>query len=326
MNVWVIVAVICGMAAAALGLQGLMLWISQRQEDKENALRRRLGLPVEADLIAAAAAGEDDSVASIIRDKGVDAGSQFLGEYGERLQVLIRASGAEKQPVDVVREMGIYAFIVAAIMLYLVGVPGILFAPLGAYISYSKLRSAADKRAAALLSQLPDALEMMSRAMQTGTGLSEAFRLASEEMDEPVALEFGRIYEQVRLGKEWREALGELVERNPTLFDLRLFVSTLLLQKDTGGNMIETLSTIAKTIRNRYVFDAKVKAMTSEARASGFVLAAMPLGVIALIVVASPAYMKPLIYTPVGHVVLMLAACMYGFGLYMMKNVAQVEV
>ena len=83
---------------------------------------------------------------------------------------------------------------------------------------------------------------------------------------------------------------------------------------------------ISATIRSRYVFDAKVAAMTAEARTSGFVLAGMPLGVIMLIIVASPDYLAPLIYTSPGNAVVLLCVCMYGFGLYMMKLSSQVQV
>jgi tight adherence protein B len=145
-------------------------------------------------------------------------------------------------------------------------------------------------------------------------------------MPEPLAFEFGRVFEEVRFGKEWRDALNALIDRNPTVFDLRLFVSSVLLQRETGGNMIETLANIANTIRSRYVFDAKVAAMTAEARTSGFVLAGMPAGVILMIVLANAEYLDPLIYDPLGNAIVMLCVCMYGFGLYIMKIASQVEV
>jgi tight adherence protein B len=268
---------------------------------------------------------EEEAVASIIRDQAADAVSGYLGEYGERMQTMISAAGSDLTVSALATQMAIGAFVVGLLMLFVAGIPGVLLAPVGAFLPYMLVQRQAQERAASLLTQMPDALELMARTMQTGTGLSEAFKLVSEEMPEPIAVEFGRVYEEIRFGKEWRTTLNDLVDRNPTIFDLRLFVSTMLLQRDTGGNMIETLSSISKTIRNRYVFDAKVRAMTSEARASGLVLALMPLGVIGLLVVASPDYISPMYSTSLGQAAVLFSACLYGFGLYMMKIASQVE-
>jgi tight adherence protein B len=307
-------------ATVGLGTYFFVLLGNLKRQEEEDRLLRRLGVRVgEAEV-------EQESVAAILRDNTADFTAEYLGEYGERLQTLITAADRDTTVTQVVVQIIAFGIAAAVGGAFAVGPMAVVIFPVGAYIPYFLLNRAANKRAQALLSQLPDALEMMSRAMQTGTGLSETFRLAAEEMPEPVASEFGRIYEEVRFGKDWRVVLNGLVERNPTIFDLRLFVSTLLLQKDTGGNMIETLSNISKTIRTRYVFDAKVKAMTSEARASGMVLAVMPLGVIVLIFLANPEYLYPLFQATTGNIILLVAAAQYGVGLYAMQTASQVEV
>lgn len=318
----VIVVMALVFAAFVLGFQGIFLWVAWKREEQDQKIRRRLGVEqMEAD----AAAKEDEAVAQIIREQAVDAAAAALGEYGERIETLIRAAGSDLTVTKFVTQSALMALVIGFGLAFVAGPAGLLAIPVGGYIPYLLLQRQADSRANSLLTQMPDALENMSRAMQTGTGLSEAFRIASEEMPEPISMEFGRIYEEVRFGKDWREVLNGLVERNPTIFDLRLFVSTLLLQRDTGGNMIETLANIAKTIRNRYVFDAKVKAMTSEARASGFVLAAMPVGVVGLILVSSPDYLQPLWDSTLGNIFIMAAMCWYLVGIYMMRLMSQVE-
>jgi tight adherence protein B len=309
-------------AAMVLGFQGIFLMLAFRQEEQETHLRRRLGLRVEEDEVAK----EEDNVAQIIREQGVDQAIAFLGEYGERMQTTIRAASSDLTVTKLFTNMVVMGALIAMIMVFLVGTAGVLVFPVGFYLPYMLLQRQASQRASALLSQMPDALENMSRAMQTGNGLSECFRIASEEMPMPINIEFGRIYEEVRFGRDWREVLNGLVERNPTIFDLRLFVSSMLLQRDTGGNMIETLANIAKTIRNRYVFDETVKAKTSEARASGMVLALMPVGVILMIIVASPDYLEPLYTTGLGKIFIMCATVWYFVGIYMMNMLAQVEV
>ena len=86
----------------------------------------------------------------------------------------------------------------------------------------------------------------MARALQAGVGLNDAFRLVAEEMPMPIAGEFGRVFEEVRFGRDYREAFEKMLDRNPGVFDLRLFVSSILLQRETGGNLIEILENIAE--------------------------------------------------------------------------------
>jgi len=326
MGALIIISMVLVFASVVLGFQGIFMYISARKDEQDEHLRHRLGLRTQAEEEAYAAEEEANAGADLTREQAVDAAMAFLGEYGERMAIVIRAANSDLTVSKLVGNMVVTGIGVGIALAFVVGPPAIFLMPVGAMVPYWVLKGKADQRAKALLSQMPDTLEMMSRAMQTGTGLSETFRLASEEMPEPINLEFGRVYEEVRFGKDWRIVLDALVERNPTIFDLRLFVSTLLLQRDTGGNMIETLANIAKTIRNRYVFDDKVRAMTSEARTAGMVLAGMPLCVIGLIAFASPDYLTPLWTTTLGQMTILLSICMYGAGLYMMQITAQVEV
>ncbi len=324
MQAYIVVVIAMSFAAVFLGLYGIVLWWQKRRLDAEERLYRRLGLRTAAEADPASSKAEEDAVASIIREQAADAATGFLGEYGEQLEILVRASGQDITVTSLLQRAGLFAVVGMVGGFMAAGVMGLGGGLIG-YLPVYLLQSAAKKRASDLTTQLPDALELMSRAMQTGTGLSEAFKLASEEMPQPCATEFGRIYEEVRFGKEWRETLTGLLDRNPTIFELRLLVSSMLLQRETGGNMIETLSAIARTIRQRYVFDAKVKAMTSEARASGFILAAMPLGVIGLILVANAEYLSPLVTKSMGQATVMVCILIYVFGLYLMNAATRVD-
>ena len=103
------------------------------------------------------------------------------------------------------------------------------------------------KRNVQLSQQLPDALDLISRSLQAGHGIADAMRLVAEEMPMPVAREFGRVYEENNLGRDFRDCMTEMASRNPHNFDLRIIVSATLLQRETGGNLIEILHNIAKT-------------------------------------------------------------------------------
>jgi len=193
-------------------------------------------------------------------------------------------------------------------------------------LPYMRVRRAAGIRAKKLVEQLPDALDLIARSLQAGMGLNDTFRMVAEEMEFPIAAEFGRVFEEIRFGREFRHALKMLIVRNPTLFDMRLFVSSTLLARETGGNLIDILKSIAKTIRGRFSFQHKVLAMTSEARSSAYVLGALPISVMLLISAMQPAYIEPLFTTSLGNLFLSYSAGSYAVGIFLMKTMSDVKV
>jgi tight adherence protein B len=252
----------------------------------------------------------------------------MLGSFGAHLKRVL-ASAEDVQTVgQLLAKMAILGFFASALIIIFMKniAAGASLGSVAFVIPYIRLRRAASSRANELLAQLPDALSLQARSLQAGLGLLETFRNVSEEMPAPVASEFGRVFEEIRLGREYREALGNLVLRNPGIFDLRLFVSSILLQRETGGNLIDILDNISNTIRERFVFKAKVKAMTSEARASGMILGSMPLVVALLITLVNPDYMTPLVTDPIGNLILGGAICLYATGAIIMYNLSSVDV
>jgi tight adherence protein B len=187
------------------------------------------------------------------------------------------------------------------------------------------LNARASQRAQQLSEQLPDALDLVSRSLQAGHGLSDALRLCAEEMPVPVSQEFGRVFDEHNLGRDLREALTSMSNRNPRNFDLKIFVSSVLLQRDTGGNLIEILDNIATTIRDRFVFKAKVKALTAEARISAMILGSLPVLMMVLISVVRPEYLTPLFQEDLGRIFLVVAGSLYGTGILVMRLMSQVE-
>lgn len=206
-----------------------------------------------------------------------------------------------------------------------VGPTGLVAILVGA-IPWLALRSRARRRSRELSDQLPDALDLTARTLRAGHALSDALRTCAAEMPQPLAEEFGRVYEEHHLGRDLRVALTHMAERNPSNFDLRLFVSCLLLQRQTGGNLVELLDNIATTVRARTVFDAKVRALTAEARLSAGVLAALPFLVSIALFAIRPTYLVPLITEALGLWLLGAAIVAFTAGLILLRNIAQVEV
>lgn len=202
---------------------------------------------------------------------------------------------------------------------------GLMFLVAG-YVPVLLLRGKAEERARKITEQLPEGLDLICRSLQAGHGISEAIRLVAEEMHLPLAAEFGRVYEEHNLGRDFRECMENLNKRNPGNFDLQIFVSSVLLQRDTGGNLVEILQNISGTIRSRFVFEGKLRALTSEARFTAYVLGGLPFVIVIMLMVMAPHYLVPLATDPLGHIMLAIAAAMFMTGVFLMREVSKVEV
>ncbi|NOY25627.1 MAG: hypothetical protein GXP62_07115 [Oligoflexia bacterium] len=249
-----------------------------------------------------------------------------LGSIGKAMDQNIRQASVE------FGVSGLLARMVAFSLLGLV-VAGVIFQSLVAFtglllgiVPYMMLVKRAEARAAQISQQLPDALDLMARSLRAGHGLSDSMRMCAEEMPLPISIEFARVYEEHNLGQDLRDSLYNMTARNPRNFDMKIFVSATLLQRETGGNMIEILQNISKTIRDRFIFRAKVKALTAEARFSAYILGGLPFVVSAAIIALRPDYLDPLLDDSLGHIFLGLVAGLFLTGVVVMRKLSQVEL
>ncbi|HCF58968.1 MAG TPA: type II secretion system protein [Myxococcales bacterium] len=181
------------------------------------------------------------------------------------------------------------------------------------------------RRNARLSEQLPDALEMMVRSLRAGHAMPAAFRLVASEMPTPVSVEFGRAYEEQNLGLSVEGAVVNMTARCPLNRDLKIFAVSVMVQKETGGNLAEILDNIASTIRERYRFYAKLRSLTAEGRASGLVLGALPPAMLLFLLVANRAYLVKLFDNPMGQLILLYAALSWVAGGLWMQRMSDVE-
>ncbi|MEQ1564975.1 MAG: type II secretion system F family protein [Myxococcota bacterium] len=299
--------------------QGLYwAWVAKKEREQEELLRR-LGS-------GGGGPSGDANEAALFRDQAADSVAGALGSLGESLQNSLRAADAGYSVTNLLIRCAAVAVVGALLGMLLVHpVIGLVFAAVG-YVPIVLVQNQARARVRRLVEQLPDSLELMARALSAGVGLSDAFRMVQEEMPMPIAAEFGRVQEEVRYGRDYREAFDKMLERNPGVFDLRIFVSSVMLQRDTGGNLIEILENISDTIRSRFLFDAKVRAMTSEARFSALILGGLPIMVALVLMVMNPTYLVPLVTTPLGYAICAICVLMYIVGILLMVAVSSVEV
>src|SRR4030095_15369250 len=160
------------------------------------------------------------------------------------------------------------------------------------------------QRSLKLSEQLPDALDMMSRSLRAGHALPSSFKLVATEMPPPVSIEFARAFEEQNLGMPFERAVVQMTKRAPNNADLKLFAVSVIIQKETGGNLVEIIEKIAETIRSRYRFYGKLRALTAEARVSAWVIGALPFVAGLATFVVNPVYMSLLFTSPLGKMFL----------------------
>jgi tight adherence protein B len=298
---------------AVLFFGQFVYWTAQgRRQARERELARRLGTLREGE------AGADEE-AGLLRERMPAEG--LVGQ----VEALVRGWGAEVDGAALLRRCATFAGVGAlALLVVLRGPLGLLGITAGALPLVGAYRTA-NARTARIGEQLPDALDLLARSLQAGHGLVEALRAVAEEVAAPLGPEFGRAWEEQNLGRDLRDVLGDLCRRNPRVFDLRIFASAVLLQRDTGGNLVEILGNLSRMLRERATFRGRVRALTAEARFTGWILGGLPFAVGGLILLVQPGYLRPLVEDPLGR--WMLAGCVTGLvtGGVLMRRAATVE-
>ena len=173
--------------------------------------------------------------------------------------------------------------------------------------------------------QLPDALELISRALRAGHSLAAGFNLVQSEMSAPIGIEFGRVFEEQNLGISLEEALLSLTERVPNL-DLKFFATAVTLQRQTGGDLAEILDKIGYLVRERFKIFGQIAALTGEGRLSGIVLLALPPVLFVVVYKMNPEYIALLFTDEMGRKMLAGAIVMQLLGALMIRKIINIKV
>jgi tight adherence protein B len=173
--------------------------------------------------------------------------------------------------------------------------------------------------------QLPDALELVARALRAGHSLAAGMHVVAEEMPAPISVEFGRVYDEQNLGIPLEEALKNMTERVPNL-DLRFFVTSVAIQRQTGGDLSEILDKIGYVVRERYRILGQVKALTAEGRLSGVVLIALPFVLFFVMLHLKPDYVAVLWTERAGIKMSVFALIMQVLGAIVIKKIVDIKV
>jgi tight adherence protein B len=181
------------------------------------------------------------------------------------------------------------------------------------------------RRANSFGKHFPEAVALMVRGLKSGLPVTETFQIVGNEVPDPVGLEFRQVSDQIRLGHPPEQALWDAARRVGTP-ELKFLVVTLSIQRETGGNLAETLENLDNILRRRRQMRLKVRAMSSEARASAMIIGALPFIMMAVLTIVNHAYMSQLFFTEKGHHLLMAAACSMSLGVGVMTKMVKFDI
>jgi tight adherence protein B len=200
-------------------------------------------------------------------------------------------------------------------------IPGLLFS----YAPWWWVFHMRKKRLDKFQAQMPDAMELMARALRAGQSFQASLHIIAEEMPNPIATEFGRVYEEQNLGVSLEDAMKSMCERIPNL-DLKFFVTSVLIQRQTGGDLSEILDKIGYVIRERFKIMGMVQALTGEGRLSGNVLIALPFVMLLAVMHLNYDYAQTLWTTKTGQRWCVYALIMQILGAWMIRKIVNIKV
>jgi tight adherence protein B len=310
--------------AVALLSQGLIVPVFSESRQMRKRLQSRLN-EVEAE------SGEE-SFSSLLRQKYLRDLSPFERQLEDfpAMQYLARiiAQGGHKFLAYRVTLLAAVLAIVAAIVTWVMtrSIPfTFLGLAMGGGLPFFKIFRDRTIRIQCFEEQLPDAIDMVKRALRAGHPFSGAIKLVADEMDDPVAEEFGTTFADINYGNDSRRAMLGLLQRVPSVTVMAL-VTSVLVQRETGGNLAEILERISAVIRGRFKLQRKVKTLSAEGRMSAWILALVPLVLFAVIWVTTPDYLPMLLEEEAGQKMIIYGTISSIVGIFWIKKIIRIEV
>lgn len=199
---------------------------------------------------------------------------------------------------------------------------GLLIGGFGPY-SYASYRR--NKRFQKFEELFPEAIDTLARAVRAGHAFTTALELIANELSEPVASEFRKLFEEQKFGLPVRDALMNLTDRMP-LVDVKFFVTAVMLQRETGGNLAEILDNLSYVIRERFKIMRQVRVYTAQGRLTMLLLMGLPPVIVVTMLLTSPAFIRPLFVDPIGHVLIVAGIVLQTFGYFVIRKIIQIQV
>lgn len=241
---------------------------------------------------------------------------------------LLHSSGTERTLMRhslISLGIGAVAFLVLWFFAMGVAISAVLAAGIGLGLPILHLRYMAQKRMTAFAVDLPGALDLIVRGIRAGLPLMECLKLAADEWHDPLRSEFLQVTNDMGMGLSIKEAIARFADRVPVQ-EARLFAIVIAIQAQSGGNLSEVLSNLAELLREKGKLQAKIKAMSSEARMSAWIIGSIPVLLVGGVSVLSPGFLQPLFATDVGNLILIGCIIWMAMGFFVMRAMMQVDL
>jgi len=319
---WLFIALV--FLAVFLLSQGMVIPVFGEGARVRRRLQDRLGEMGSAD--------ESGPRASILRDKYLRELSpleRFLETLPgmERLGILIEQAGATYRSYRVLL-LAVVLAVGGAFVGWLLS-RSLLLTAICAVVAFLlpflKILQTRAARIAKFEEQMPEAIDVMKRSLKAGHPFVQSLKFVADDMDAPIADEFDKTFSDINYGSDVKTALLALMERVPSV-SLMSFVTAVLVQRETGGNLAEILERISAVIRGRFKFFRRVKTLSAEGRLSAWILALVPLGLFAMITITTPDYLPRLVNDPKGHVLIGGAVVLGGIGIFWIRRILRIDV
>ena len=196
---------------------------------------------------------------------------------------------------------------------------------LGFFIPYAYASHMRTRRFHKFEEKFPEAIDTLARAVRAGHAFTTALEMIANEVSEPVAGEFRQLYEEQKFGMPVRDALINLTDRMP-LVDVKFFVTAVMLQRETGGNLAEILDNLSYVIRERFKILRQVRVYTAQGRLTMLLLMGMPPIIVMGMMFMNPAFIKPLFTDPIGHVMLVIGLVLQTVGYFVIRKIIRIQV
>lgn len=319
-------AIFIGMVfvAAFLLVQSFIIPVFGENRQANKRLKKRLQ--------SVAQEGEQIEPISLLRRKHLQELSGFERALEslpgmERLEQSIEQAGLKTLAYRLVLRTIMMGILVGGLVSILLSswVIGVVAGAAVMTLPFLRLRRARAQRLAQFEDQLPEALVVMSRALKAGYPFVDAIHLVSEEMPDPIAAEFRTTFMEINYGGNVRTALNGLLGRVQSI-TVMVFVTSVLIQKETGGNLAELLENLASVIRARFRFHRKLRTLSAPGRLAAWILSLLPFAMAALLTVIAPGFLPMLVDNPIGRQLVVVAFTLTVAGIFWMRRIVRIDV
>lgn len=277
-------------------------------------------------------ADSQQDIASILREKYLTTLSPLERRF-EELPLMARISATVEQSGG---STPAYRIVIASLVFAVAGgllgglllhsaIAGLMIGVVAGTLPYFRLVMRRRRRLAKIEEQIPDAIDIIKRALRAGHPFNAAIKLVADDMEQPIAKEFELTFSDLNYGNDVRRALLGLLSRVPSV-SLMALVTSVLVQRETGGNLAEILEQIAKVVRGRFRFERKLLTLSAEGRISAWVLSLVPIGLVAMLSISSPQYLPVLLASQLGHKLIYAACILALLGVLWIRRIIRIEV